>query len=89
MSRIARLQHAAEREAAIQDAAVEQFERLFAQLVTRLLRRLRTELRDWTVDDQERLVSDAANLGRALALRGQLAEWLQQEGFLEIGRAHV
>lgn len=78
------LQLAAEREAALQDEAVEAFERLLAQVVTRLLRRLRAELAEWEVDDAQRLVNDLANLGRALAFREQLATWLEQEGFLDL-----
>jgi hypothetical protein len=81
MTKLARLQRAAEREAEIQDFAVQAFEQQLQLLVRRVLRRLRAELADWDVDDAGRLVSDLANLGRALGLREQLAAWLEEEGF--------
>lgn len=83
-TKLARLQRAAVREAEIQELAVQAFERQLEILVARLLRRLRDELADWDVDDAGRLVNELANLGRALAFRKQLGEWLMEEGFLEL-----
>lgn len=81
MTKIQQLQRAAEREAEIQDVAVQAFERQLRLLVSRFLRRLRAELADFEVDEAGRLVSELANLGRALGLREQLAAWLEEEGF--------
>lgn len=84
MSTLTRLQRAAEREAEMQEFAVQAFERQLEVLVARLLRRLRDELAEWDVDDSGRLVNEIANLGRALAFRKQFGEWLMDEGFLEL-----
>lgn len=84
MSNILRLQRAAEREAEIQDLAVQAFEQQLEVLVGRFLRRLRAELAQWEVDDAGRLISDAANLGRALAFRHELAAWLEEVGFTKL-----
>lgn len=78
------LQAAAVREAAMQDAYVAAFEADLAALVKRLMRRLRTELADWDVDEDDRLVSQLGNLGRALNFRKQLAQWLEEEGFSKL-----
>jgi hypothetical protein len=75
------LQAAAVREAAMQDAYVAAFEADLAALITRLMRRLRTELVDWDTDEEGRLVAQLGNLGRAITFRKQLAQWLEQEGF--------
>lgn len=83
-TKLSRLQRAAEREAEIQDFAVQAFERQLQLLVSRFLRRLRADLAEWEVDDAGRLIGDAANLGRALAFRQQLGAWLQEEGFFEL-----
>lgn len=83
-TKLSRLQRAAEREAEIQDLAVQAFEQQLALLVRALLRRLRADLAEWEVDEAGRLVHDAANLGRALAFRRQLAAWLQDEGFVDL-----
>lgn len=80
-AKLSRLQRAAEREAEIQDFAVQAFERQLQLLVSRFLRRLRADLAEWEVDDAGRLIGDAANLGRALTFRQQLGAWLQEEGF--------
>ncbi|MDP2319580.1 MAG: hypothetical protein Q8O42_09620 [Acidobacteriota bacterium] len=84
MSRVTRLQRAAEREAEMQEFAVQAFERQLDVLVARLLRRLRDELAEWDADASGRLVNEIANLGRALAFRKQFSEWLLEEGFLEL-----
>lgn len=86
-TKLTRLQRAAEREAEIQELAVQAFEQQLEILVARLLRRLRNELADWDVDDAGRLVNDLANLGRALGFRQQFAQWLLEEGFLELAAA--
>lgn len=81
MSDIKQLQAAAIREAAMQDAFVLAFEADLRRIVNRFLRRLRAELEDWDVDDEGRLVSELANLGRAIGFRTQLGRWLEDEGF--------
>jgi hypothetical protein len=81
VSDITKLQAAAVREAAMQDAFVLVFEAELRSVINRFLRRLKAELADWDVDDDGRLVSELANLGRAIGFRKDLGIWLEQEGF--------
>jgi len=81
VSDITKLQAAAVREAAMQDAFVLVFESELRSVINRFLRRLKAELEDWDIDDDGRLVSELANLGRAIGFRAQLGQWLEQEGF--------
>jgi hypothetical protein len=82
------LQRAAERTAALQDAAVADYEanlRRVWGLVTRQLRRL---LREWDNEDG-RLVTTAANLGRVIALRDTLRAAFLDAGYDDIALAAV
>lgn len=80
-SKLSQLQRRVEYEAVMQDAFVADFERELGALVSRFLRRVRAGLREWDADEAGRLLSETANLGRALAFRRQLGQWLEQEGF--------
>jgi hypothetical protein len=83
MSKIARLQRAAEREAEIQDFAVQAFERQLQLLVPRFLRRLRSELTEWEIDEPPAAWSAPRTWARADVPRAARA-WLEEEGFIDL-----
>lgn len=75
------LQRQAIREAAMQDAAVGQFEAELRRVVRRLTSLLRAALEDFETDETGRTVTSVANLARVFALRRKSRKLLKDSGF--------
>lgn len=75
------LQRQAIREAAMQDAAVVQFDAELRRVVRRLTALLRKELEDFEVDETGRTVTSLNNLARVFALRRKSRALLRQSGY--------
>lgn len=84
MSIAGRIQKATTREAALQDALVQQFESELRDVHRRITRLVRQLLAEWDVDDQDRLISASANLGRAIGFRNQVRQLLERAGFTDL-----
>jgi hypothetical protein len=82
------LQLAAERTAALQDAAVADYEANLRRVWGLVGRQLRALLRKWDTEDG-RLVTTAANLGRVIALRDTLRAAMEGAGYDDIALAAV
>lgn len=82
------LQRAAEREARLQDVITREFADELAPVMQLLKRRIRRLLRDFDIEDG-RLLSTAANLGRAMRLRDDLTAMLSDAGFDDVVQAAV
>jgi hypothetical protein len=88
VSKAQQLQRAAERTAALQDAAVADYEANLRRIWGLVRTSLRRVLRQWDAEDG-RLVTTAQNLGRVLTLRETLRAAMQEAGYDDIALAAV
>lgn len=87
-TRAERLQAAAEREARLIDTITKRFAEELGSVLRLMNRHVRTLIQRFDAEDR-RLVSTAANLGRAIRLRADLTELLRASGFHAVVKAAV